>query len=59
MIKLAFPFLLLILEFAAAAVYAWEGDWRLALYWLLCAGITVAVTPEFSIWVSLVILRAE
>lgn len=49
MIRLAFPLVLLILELAAAGVYAWYGEWRLAVYWLLCAGITVAVTPEFSL----------
>ena len=39
-----FPSVLLILDIAAAVVYACHGDWRKTLYWLFAAGLTFVVT---------------
>ena len=39
-----FPTILIVLDIAAAIVYAGNGDWRKALYWLFAAGLTFVVT---------------
>ena len=39
-----FPTSLIILDVGAAAIYALNGDWRRAVYWLAAATLTVCVT---------------
>lgn len=39
-----FPTLLIALDLGAATVYALEGDWRRATYWLAAAVLTTTVT---------------
>ena len=39
-----FPTILILLDIAAAIVYAWHGDWRRMIYWLAAAVITGSVT---------------
>lgn len=39
-----FPTFLLILDIAAAVVYACHGDWRKTVYWLAAAALTFVVT---------------
>jgi hypothetical protein len=39
-----FPALLIVLDLAAAVVYAVEPDWRRATYWTAAAVLTFAVT---------------
>jgi len=39
-----FPTVLIVLDVAAAIVYAAHGDWRKAVYWLAAAVLTVTVT---------------
>jgi len=39
-----FPTVLIVLDVAAAIVYAAHGDWRKAVYWLAAAILTVTVT---------------
>lgn len=41
-----FPTLMIVLQIAAAGVYAWYdlGDWRHIGYWLCAAGLTYCVT---------------
>jgi hypothetical protein len=39
-----FPLILIILDIAAAAVYAWDGDWKKAIYWVAAATLTATVT---------------
>lgn len=39
-----FPAILIVLDLGAAAVYAWDGDWRRAIYWLAAATLTACVT---------------
>lgn len=41
---LLFPTLLIILDGAAALVYALDGDWRRSIYWLAAAILTATVT---------------
>ncbi len=41
---LLFPSILIALDLAAAAVYVWDGDWRLTLYWIAAAVLTACVT---------------
>ncbi len=40
----AFPALLAFLDFCAAAVYAFNGDWRHCIYWLAAMTLTITVT---------------
>ncbi len=39
-----FPTILIVLDIAAAIVYARHGDWRRAIYWVAAAVITGSVT---------------
>ena len=39
-----FPLATFVLSLGAAVVYAWQHDWRHALYWAAAAIITVVVT---------------
>ena len=39
-----FPTVLIVLDVAAALVYAWKGDVRMVIYWLAAAVLTGAVT---------------
>lgn len=39
-----FPLCLIILDVAAAIVWACEGDWRKATYWIAAAILTTTVT---------------
>ena len=39
-----FPTILMVLDVAAAAVYAGKGDWRKTVYWLAAAVLTFVVT---------------
>ena len=39
-----FPTILIILDVCAAVVWAMNGDWRRAVYWLCAAILTVTVT---------------
>ncbi len=39
-----FPSILIVLDIAAAAVYAYDGDWRRMIYWLAAAVLTAAIT---------------
>ena len=39
-----FPTLLILLDVAAAAVYAAGGDWRRVVYWVAAAVLTGCVT---------------
>ena len=39
-----FPTLLIVLDVAAAVVYAAAGDWRRAIYWFAAAVLTASVT---------------
>ena len=39
-----FPTILIILDVCAAAPYAFQGDWRKAVYWLAAAVLTTVVT---------------
>ena len=39
-----FPTILIVLDIAAAIVYACHGDWRRVIYWLAAAVITGSVT---------------
>ena len=40
-----FPTILIILDVAAAAIYAFGGDnWRMVVYWLAAAVLTFTVT---------------
>ena len=41
---LLFPSCLIILDTAAAMVYACDGDWRRTIYWLAAAALTACVT---------------
>lgn len=43
MLQFVFPTVLTLLELGATGVYLWQGDWKHAVYWTLCAGITVIV----------------
>lgn len=42
--KYIFPLALIILDVAAAAVYAICGDWKKAVYWVAAAVLNVTVT---------------
>ena len=42
-IELLFPIILIILDFCASAVYLWQSDYRLALYWLFAGGLSICV----------------
>ena len=39
-----FPSILIALDVAAALVYAFKADWRMAIYWLAAATLTACVT---------------
>ena len=39
-----FPTILILLDFAAAGVYAIYFDWRMMTYWLAAAVLTICVT---------------
>lgn len=39
-----FPACLIVLDLAAAAVWAAHGDWRQTVYWLAAAALTTVVT---------------
>lgn len=39
-----FPFVLILLDIAAAGVYAAHGDWRRLIYWTAAAILTASVT---------------
>lgn len=39
-----FPLILIVLDVAAAAVYAWDGDWKRTIYWIAAATLTATVT---------------
>ncbi len=39
-----FPTILILLDIAAAIVYACHGDWRRVIYWLAAAVITGSIT---------------
>ena len=42
-----FPTVLIVLDVAAAAVYAWDGglaEWRRVVYWLAAGALTFVVT---------------
>ena len=39
-----FPTILIILDVLASFVYAFEPDWRRAIYWLSAAVLTMSVT---------------
>jgi len=39
-----FPSVLIVLDVAAAVVYAAGGDWRKAVYWISAAVLTASVT---------------
>ena len=39
-----FPTILIALDVCAAMPYAWHGNWRMAIYWLAAATLTVCVT---------------
>jgi len=38
------PNVMIALDFAAAAVYASDKNWKQTVYWLLCAAIVYVVT---------------
>ncbi|MDQ2084516.1 hypothetical protein RA307_30405 [Xanthobacteraceae bacterium Astr-EGSB] len=39
-----FPSVMIVLSVGAAAVYAWDTDWRRAIYWTAAAVLTASVT---------------
>lgn len=39
-----FPVTLIILDFGASIVYAIEYNWRMSIYWLAAAILTICVT---------------
>ena len=39
-----FPAVMIVLDLAAAAVWAGDGDWRKVVYWLAAAVLTYVVT---------------
>jgi len=39
-----FPSILIVLDLCAAFVYGLDGNWRLSIYWLAAAVLTVCVT---------------
>lgn len=39
-----FPLILILLDVAAAGVYAAHGDWKRLVYWLAAATLTATVT---------------
>ena len=39
-----FPIILIILDFGASIVYASYLNWRMAIYWLAAAILTICVT---------------
>lgn len=41
---LIFPTALIVLDVAAAGVYAIDGDWRRCVYWFAAATLTACVT---------------
>ncbi len=43
-IEYIFPILLIILDLAAAAVYASQKDWKKTIYWISAAVLNAAVT---------------
>ena len=43
-IEYIFPILLIILDLAAAAVYASQKDWKKTIYWIAAAVLNAAVT---------------
>lgn len=42
--KNLFPFLLIVLDFGASAVYFFSGDTRRGIYWVAAATLTLTVT---------------
>jgi hypothetical protein len=38
------PTILVIIDIAASIPYAFDGNWRKAVYWLCAAGLTYVVT---------------
>lgn len=43
-IQYIFPVLLMLLDVGAAIVYATDGDWKKAIYWVAAAVLNTAVT---------------
>lgn len=39
-----FPTALIVLDFAAAFVYGWDGDIRRTIYWIAAGVLTITVT---------------
>jgi len=39
-----FPSVLIVLDLFACCRWAWDGDWRRAVYWLAAAVLTTTVT---------------
>ena len=42
--KTLFPIILIVLDFCAAIVYGYYGDWRYFTYWCAAGVLTVCVT---------------
>ena len=43
-LQYVFPVLLIALDLGAAAVYAFDTDWRKVIYWVAAATLTTVVT---------------
>ena len=43
-LRYLFPTLLIVLDLGASMVYAFDGDWRRAIYWFAAATLTLTVT---------------
>lgn len=43
-LALVFPVVLIVLDLAAAGVYAWYRDWNRCVYWIAAAVLTACVT---------------
>lgn len=43
-IEKIFPLILIILDVAAAVVYACKTDWKMAVYWIAAAVLNICVT---------------
>lgn len=42
--RLVFPSLMIVLSVGSAIVYAFDGDWRRAVYWGAASVLTASVT---------------
>lgn len=51
--KQFFPVILIVLDLAAAAVYACHGDWRKGVYWFAAAVLTSAVTFQANVAIEI------